>query len=329
MIIAQSPGRVGIIGNPTDGYGGSVISCSIQNKATVIIEPAEELTLTNRFGNKILRRAGDFAFQGDHYDIPRAVLNYFNLYELKAKINIDTSIKEQAGLAGSTALLSACLNAVIAFCGIKYHKYYLAELIRFLELRCLKCQCGYQDAYMTVFGGLNYLDFRGKEHDRELDEEPYATVEPLHNFIDELPFVIAVSGLKHHSGDFHRPLRERWLDGDRKVELAYREIAELARQGKKALLLQDWIQLARLMNANHEIQDGLASSGEQINNMIQVARKNGALAAKLAGAGGGGTIIVLTLNPVYTIKALKQAGIKEFIRLDPCSKGITVGFGNI
>jgi galactokinase len=29
MIIAKAPGRAGIIGNPTDGYGGAMIACSI------------------------------------------------------------------------------------------------------------------------------------------------------------------------------------------------------------------------------------------------------------------------------------------------------------
>ena len=33
MIIATAPGRAGIIGNPTDGYGGSMIACSIKNRA--------------------------------------------------------------------------------------------------------------------------------------------------------------------------------------------------------------------------------------------------------------------------------------------------------
>lgn len=328
MIKAQSPGRVGIIGNPTDGYGGAVLACSIQNKATVIIKPAEELTITNRFGSKVLRRANDFANQGDYYDIPRAVLRYFKLFELKAKIAITTTVPEQAGLAGSTAVLSAVLTAVLTFIGVKYHKYYLAELNRFLESNYLTHQCGYQDAYMTTFGGLNYLDFRGKEYYKELDEEHYATVEPLHHLISELPFVIAHTGVKHHSGNFHRPVRERWLEGEQQVVQGYREITDIVREGKKALLSQDWHQLAYLMNENHRIQDSLSFSGEQNNYMIKVARESGALAAKLAGAGGGGTIVSLTLDPVNTIKALKQAGAKEFFKLDPYSMGVSVTIGN-
>jgi len=78
------------------------------------------------------------------------------------------------------------------------------------------------------------------------------------------------------------------------------------------------------MNKNHEIQNSLADSGEQNIRMIKVARENGALAAKLAGAGGGGTIIALTLESEKTLKALKEAGAEEFVEIAPCAEGVKV-----
>ncbi len=324
LIVARAPGRAGIIGNPSDGYGGAVLACSIENTATATIEPADKLILQNRGGSVILQRTSDFACRGDYFDIPRAVLRCLNLEQLKAKIFIHSTVPEQAGLAGSTAVIAALLSALLAYTGRNYHKYHLAELNRTIELNYLNCHCGYQDAYMTTFGGLNYLDFRSKEHYRELHLEQYATVEPLHSFCSELPFVIAHTGVQHHSGNFHRPLRERWLKGEPQVVRGYREIAEMAREGKKALLNRDWPRLAFLMNENHRIQDALSFSGERNNYMIRVARDNGALAAKLAGAGGGGTIIALTLDPSRTRQALKRAGATAFINLDPGSPGVTV-----
>jgi mevalonate kinase len=60
--------------------------------------------------------------------------------------------------------------------------------------------------------------------------------------------------------------------------------------------------------------------------MIRVARKNGALGAKLAGAGGGGTIIALTLEPERTKEALLQAGADCFVELSPDAPGVTVEY---
>ena len=119
-------------------------------------------------------------------------------------------------------------------------------------------------------------------------------------------------------------MRERWLEGDRAVIEGYKEIADIARLGKKALLNEDWDELAYLMNKNHEIQNSPADSGEQNLYMIKVARENGALAVKLAGAGGGGTIIALTLEPERTIKALKEVGAEVFVELAPYAEGVKV-----
>lgn len=324
MIKVTAPGRAGIIGNPTDGYGGSLISCSIKNRAEVTIQSDKGLILESENRRKELIWRNDYENKQDEFDIIRCVLRFLRLYNLKARITFKSNIPVQAGLAGSTALLSCVLSAVLAYTGIKINKYELAEMNRTIELNYLKCQCGYQDAYMTTFGGLCYLDFRGKEYYKDYLEEIYAVVENISSYVKDLPFVIVHTGIKHNSGDFHKPLRERWLDGDEAVIKGYKEIACIAREGKKALIKQNWEELAYLMNQNHKIQSSLAFSGEQNEYMIKIAKENGALAAKLAGAGGGGTIIALTLEPERTKKALIKAGADKLLELDPKAKGVTV-----
>ena len=326
MIRSTTSGRAGIIGNPTDGYGGAMIACSVKNCAAASIEPHDELLVQNESGSKVLHWKNDFENKGDYFDIFRSVLRYFKAYDIKAKITTQSNIPVQAGLAGSTAILSSLLSAVLAYMGKDVNRYQLAEINRDIELNYLKCQCGYQDAYMTTFGGLNYLDFRGKEYYREWEKEQYATVENLSRYVDELPFVVAHTGIRHNSGDFHRPLRERWLERDSAVVNGYNEIMNIAREGKRALLDSNWDELAYQMNKNHEIQDSLADSGEQNNYMIKAARENGGLAAKLAGAGGGGTIIVLTFEPERVKKALSTAGAEQFIELDPAAEGVQVEY---
>jgi galactokinase/mevalonate kinase-like predicted kinase len=328
MIKATTHGRAGIIGNPTDGYGGSLVSCSIKNHAEVLIREDKELMIENRFGQTVLRWENDFANQGDYFDIVRCVLRFLKLYDLKARITIRSNIPLQAGLSGSTAILSSVLAGLLAFTGQTCNRYQLAEMNRAIELTYLKCQCGYQDAYMTTFGGLNFLDLRGKEYYREWEQEAYGVVESLTPYVERLPFVIAHTGIKHHSGQFHRPLRERWLEGDPALVNGYQEIAAIAREGKKALIQQNWPELAYLMNKNHQIQDSLCDSGEQNRRMIDTALKHGAMAAKLAGAGGGGTIIVLTLEPEKLIHELKAAGAEEFVELHPAAAGVTTEYIN-
>ena len=322
MIRGSAPGRAGIIGNPTDGYGGAMIACSIPYRAEAIIKENDQLCLIVDGKKEEINWKSDLKPQDDDFDLLRAVLRYFKLKDLKASIEINSTIPRQAGLAGSTAILSAALGALLEKLGREHSPYYTAELNRTIELRYMKTHCGYQDAYMTTFGGLNFLSFRGKAYYKELENEVYAAVEEL--TAPEMPFVIAHTGIQHHSGDFHRPIRERWLEGEKEVVKGYEQIAELAIKGKRALIEGNWEELGRLMNKNHEIQDELRFSGEQNNRLIEAARGGKALGAKLAGAGGGGTIIALTLHPEETRQALEEAGADMFLELKPEAPGLDV-----
>ncbi len=78
------------------------------------------------------------------------------------------------------------------------------------------------------------------------------------------------------------------------------------------------------MKENHQIQDSLSYSGEQNNKLIEAALVEGALGAKLAGAGGGGTIIALTLETEKTKKALLEAGAEMVLGLDAGAEGISI-----
>jgi len=304
----SAPGRCGIVGNPSDMYGGTVLSCSIDRRAQVTIQPADALILATNGEEFVVSSPEDIELRGDRFDIARCILDYFRDESLKCRISYRSDVPMKAGLASSTALTVAMLYAILRYMGIERNRYQVAELARYIELNHLRIICGYQDAYMCTFGHLNYLDFRGKEFYLRATEELYGTVERLDEYVPQLPFVLAHTGVTHSSDAVHRPLRERWLEGDREVREGYIEIGRLAREGKRALLAADWQRLGRLMNENHAIQRDLGGSGGANERMLQVALDHGALGAKLAGAGDGGTIIALNPHPEEMIAALRAAG---------------------
>jgi galactokinase/mevalonate kinase-like predicted kinase len=191
-----------------------------------------------------------------------------------------------------------------------------------VELNQLRVLCGFQDATMAVFGGVRFIDVRNRESLRQGPDEPYVTAEPLR--LPSFPFVLAHTGVKHHSGTVHRSLRDRWVDGEEAVVRGYARIQRIAQMGKRALLDEDWETVAALMNENHAIQRDLGGSGEANERLIEAALAAGAPAAKLAGAGGGGTIIALTHDPEAVGKALLDAGADTLVDLDPRAKGVTI-----
>jgi galactokinase/mevalonate kinase-like predicted kinase len=324
-VICSAPGRAGIIGNPSDMYGGSVLSCSVGMRACVSITSAPELVIET--GEETCRITGrnDLQPRGDHFNIARAILDYMRLPPLKCHIRFGSDIPLRSGLAGSTALVVAMLQGILAWQGEYPNRYILAERARYIELNYLKVVCGYQDAYMCTFGNLNFIDFRGKQFYREAEAELFATLESLNGYVSRLPFVLGFTGVRHASGAVHKPIRERWLEGEAAVVSGYERMTEIARMGKKALLLEDWELLGRLMNENHAIQRDLGGSGESNERLIAAALEAGAPGAKLAGAGHGGTIIALwpDEDTDRLEKAMRQAGASRVHRPE-LSPGVTV-----
>jgi galactokinase/mevalonate kinase-like predicted kinase len=318
QVVCSAPGRAGIIGNPTDMYGGAVLSCSVGMRARVTVTPAPDLVLETTGQECRIASRDDLRPRGDRFDLPRAILDYMHLPPLACHVRYESEIPLRSGMSGSTALVVALLQALLAWQGQYPHTYQLAERARHIELNYLRVVCGYQDAYMCTFGGLNYMDFRGKQFYREAEAELFATIEPLSAYCPELPFVLGYTGVQHASGEVHKPLRERWLEGESAVVEGYERITEIARTGKKALLMADWPLMGRLMNENHAIQRDLGGSGESNERLIAAALEAGVLGAKLAGAGHGGTIVALWPWPDSTQleEALREAGASAIYRLE-------------
>jgi len=328
MIIATAPGRCGLVGNPTDMYGGSVISCSTRERARCTLSAADAIMITISGQTQVIRSRDDLALQDDYLNVARAVLMALEVepgHTPPFHLSADTQIPMQAGLAGSTAILATLVGCVLAHLGLRLNPYQTAELVRKIEYDVLGIVCGFQDHYMATFGGLNFMDFRGKSSAQTQDSAtPMAVVEPLQSYVGEdLPLLLAHTGVKHHSGSVHKSPRERWLAGDPAVVGGYREVEHLARMAKRALLSCDWDTLADLMNRNHAIVRDLGGSGESNEALIAAALGGGALGAKLAGAGGGGTILALTRDSDRTERALLDAGADQILCPQP-APGLTV-----
>lgn len=325
LIVATAPGRCGIVGNPTDIYGGSVLSISTKESARCELAPSKALEVNSSGDIAAFKSSRDLTLQGDKLDIARAALTFFEIDPANAgfSLGISSEIPMQAGMAGSTAIMVALVGALDRYYGWKLHPWAIAETARKIEARVLGVVCGLQDQHMAVFGGINFMDFRDKEMLEQREDEPLATVEPLGEYVSEIPLLTAHTGVQHHSGKVHSSPRARWLAGEQLVRDTYIRIAELGRLGKRALLDGDWPRLGRLMNENHELVSGLGGSGPENDRLIKAALDAGAYGAKLAGAGGGGTILVLANDPSKVRSALIAAGSDRIMEPAP-SPGLTV-----
>jgi galactokinase/mevalonate kinase-like predicted kinase len=289
VIEASAPGRCGIVGNPSDIYGGTVLSCSTPARATC------RLTLgvpTELPSDPTLWNAATARFPLDD-----------------VRVEWFSDVPRSSGLAGSTALLAATLACVLAARGERPEaNREFAELVRDIERNEAGVQCGFQDAYMAVHGGLQLMRFEGKSPD---DVGPLGELESL---ASELSFLLVTTGVERLSGSVHGPVIERWRAGEANVRSAVAEVAELGEGGAQALRSGDWSELAKAMNRNQELIAGWGGSGDAIDRLVKDCLDSGALAAKLAGAGMGGTVIALGADLEELESQLRSRGYEQFMR---------------
>jgi galactokinase/mevalonate kinase-like predicted kinase len=332
-IVWSAPGRCGIVGNPSDMYGGAVISCSTRERARVTVEDADALEIEGGGRTRVCRKTADFRQDGGMFDAALAAGEYFELESARMRIGIASDIPIQAGLSGSTAVMAALTAGLLEWivsrgygsdervrrCEIALgNRYILAEAVRHIELYFLKIICGYQDAYMCTFGSLRFLDFSDKENYLSLKREPLGTVEDLAGVGPEPPLVLVHTGVQRVSGSVHKPVRDRWMERDPLVVTGVLRLAYIARMAKHALLLGDWELLGEAMTENHEIVRSFGSSSEVNERIISIALDSGAIAAKLAGAGKGGTIIALHPEPEKLVEAIHGIGAGRIMYPAPC-----------
>lgn len=259
------------------------------------------------------------------------------LEQRPVRLSLWTKVPKQSGLGGSSVLVLSLLNALRVYYDIDcrlLHDYAIAELTQRIEEIEMGVTCGFSDRYVPQLGGLAYIDYRDKLEHRPIGEEPLATYERLDAFVAPLTFIVGFSGISRNSGDVHSVMRGRYLvDWERarngshgpsaspsafasSILDRFQAIAETARHGKVCLLRGNLDEFGRLMNENHTLIDGIMrdcgfdwGAGKANNTLIEAALEAGALGAKLSGAGGGGSVLVLPRpgEADHVLKAVHEA----------------------
>jgi len=148
-------------------------------------------------------------------------------------------------------------------------------------------------------------------NDKELDCQPLKLDEPP-------PLVIAWGRGVGNTRDEVAGVRARF-DADRvQFGALFGQIDAISLQGANALEAGDYAQLGRLMNVCHGLLNAIGVSTPELERMVAVARKAGALGAKLTGAGGGGSIVALCPGKKQEVEgALRAAGFYTLENDDP------------
>jgi glucuronokinase len=308
--------RAALIGNPSDGYFGKTIAFTFDNfQAEAVLYETPELAIlpSERDGStfRSIHHLADevrlFGYYGGIRLLKAAIKCFYEycrehdiqLHDRNFTVRYRSSIPHLVGLAGSSAIITACMRALMHFYDVDIPRPQLANLIRAVENRELGISAGLQDRVAQVYQGLVYMDF-----DRGLIErQGYGRYEPLDPALLPPLYVAYRTDLSEGSQVFHNNIRERFERGEAEVVGAMRQWAELTDRARDCLLARDREGLAALMNRNFDLRASLYRISEGNLRLIATARSVGA-SAKFPGSGGA---IVGTYRDDAMFQAIEKA----------------------
>jgi D-glycero-alpha-D-manno-heptose-7-phosphate kinase len=191
-----------------------------------------------------------------------------------------------AGISGSSALMVASVAALAHYTGRKLDREEIRVIAQNIEAQLIKVPTGCQDYYPALFGGVNaiHLDADG------IHRQPIA-VSPEDI---ESRFVLVYTGAPRQSGINNWEVFKAHINGDKRVFRNFEQIGAIAREMHAALESGAWDDVARLLGEEWKLRRTNAPgiTTPLIDKLIAAARRKGALAAKVCGAGGGGCFVL-------------------------------------
>lgn len=288
MIISETPLRISLAGGGTDlrGYyknhDGFVLSTAIDKYLYVIVkERFDDLIYVDYTNKEIVSTVNNI-----QHDLVRETAKLTGLdngFEILMLADIPS---EGSGLGSSSSLTVGLLNAFYQYKGIQVTAKQLAEEACKIEIEILKRPIGKQDQYIAAYGGLKSFKFCKDEtvkvEDMNIDTDTKRRLgSNLLLFFTKVTRK-ASSILEEQSGKIIETIK------------FHHNIKDLGYKAVEALKKHDIDKIGEYLKLNWEWKKQLASnvSNDEIEKMHDIAMSNGALGAKISGAGGGGFLLV-------------------------------------
>lgn len=298
LIRKKAYARAGLVGNPSDGYFGKTISFIIRDYCAEVslfespelrIEPNERDHSVFDSIDSLARDVRQFGYYGGIRLLKASVKRFFEyctkqglpLHGRNFTLRYSSNIPPQVGMAGSSAIITACWRALQEFYGIEISKHILPGLVLSVENDELGIPAGLQDRVIQSYEGVVFMDFNRAS----IEKLGYGTYEELDPALLPPVYVAFTKKLSEGTEVFHNDIRGRWNRGDREIVSAMYHWAGLAQRVRDMLLAGRGLEIGPLLNENFDLRRRLYKLGKGNLDMVEAARSCGA-SAKFTGSGG-------------------------------------------
>lgn len=322
IVRARAPLRLGLAGGGTDVspycdiHGGYVLNAAIDRYAYAVIktvdEPLVRFLATDQQTEKVKAVSEPLVLNGK-LDLHKAVYNHMvQNYNAGRPISMELSTFCDApagsGLGSSSTLVVAMIRAFAELLNLPLDDYAIANLAFKIERVDCGLQGGRQDQYSATFGGFNFMEFYAEDR---------AIINSLRikNWIVcelEASLVLYFTGVSRESARIIADQSSNVKSGALDALEAMHGIKREALVMKECLLRGDFAGVVESMQQGWESKKRSAKtvSNPQIDEIYEAARRTGALAGKVSGAGGGGFMwfFVPTEKRMDVIRTLNSFG---------------------
>ncbi len=327
IISTKSYPRAALLGNPSDGYFGKTIAFLFKNfSANVVLYETPEIEIlpahydSNVF-DSISELSEDvelYGYYGGIRLLKAAVKRFYDycmtenikIHEHNFTLRYSSNIPYRLGLAGSSAIITACFRALMEFYKVEIPLHFMANLVLSVETEELGIGAGLQDRVAQAYEVPVFMDF-----DREIMESRnYGIYEPVERKHLQNLYIAYQNDLSEGSEVVHNDFRERYNFGVKEVVEAIDSWAEITIQGRQALETGDREKLNQLINQNFDLRRSVMNISSMNIEMVELARSAGA-SAKFTGSGGA---IIGTYEDNRMYENLKEAlGNKNIAIIKP------------
>ncbi|HIG19290.1 MAG: mevalonate kinase [Methanobacteriota archaeon] len=306
MVTASAAGKAILFGEHAVVYGEPALAVAIDARVSVSLEPCD----------------GDWKIDGYPLDSGRhphvVYLRNAILGEDSQpySIHVNSELFPAAGLGSSAALSSACSAAMLSTIGQPLDQEKIATLSHLAEAAAQSGRASPTDTSTATLGGCVFVSDKKEEsskwrYTRSLDTPEGERNWEVHSVslppsVSDLWIVVGYTGIHSPTGDMVAGLAELLAKHPEKMTDISR-MGEVARNGVDALSRGDFTLVGELMDEAHQLLAGVGVSCQELDVMVEVARRS-SLGAKMTGAGGGGCMLALTTNPDETSAALEMRG---------------------
>jgi hydroxymethylglutaryl-CoA reductase len=231
------------------------------------------------------------------------VLEQLGLDQENMTIEVIPHVPRAMGLGGSSALAVAIIRSVDAAYGLKLP----SEEINRLAYECEKAAHGTPsgiDNTIATYG--TPLLYQRKARQDGATGDADARFDSI-KLAEPVPLVVGITGRESLTANTVARVRHAWETHQSRYDGIFDQIAALTRSGVDALKDAHFRELGELMNLCHGYLNALQLSTPELEELVHIARANGALGAKLTGGGGGGSMIALCPDAQDEVAAAMEA----------------------